>query len=138
MDMRSWLVGIIDGEGCFQITDQGIPVLTVMVSNRDRDLVEKCQAAAGGVGVVKHYPDAPHVPVSCWNVKAKSDLVKLVALLDATPLQGKKAVEYAIWREAVNVYRRRRAGGNHAARRAHNEPLSAQLACLRQKIRALR
>ena len=137
MDYLAWLVGVIDGEGCFQIDKRGIPSLTVMVSYADSGLVDKC-AAAAGVGIAKHYPNAPRVPVSSWVVKSKSDLMALVGLLDEYPLQGKKSIEYVVWREAVIRYQDRRTGGQAAARNVDNAPVTADLLGFRERLMALR
>ena len=136
MDFNSWLVGLIDGEGSFQINKRGIPSLTVMVSHRDAPIVDRCREVAG-VGRATHYPNA-RKPVSAWVVKSKDDLERMVTLLDAYPLQGKKQHEYRLWREAVALYRQRRVGGNLPLTAQHNAPITERLMALRVGIMSLR
>ena len=39
-----------------------------------------------------------------WYVTGKDDLQGLVAYFDRFPLRAKKARDYAVWKEAVEIY----------------------------------
>ncbi len=122
-----WLAGFIDGEGCFQIERRPHRGLvsyncSVAITLRadDRPLLAQI-AHRTGIGKVTDFDNArskiPNAnPISKWTVNSKADDLRLVAILDAHPMQSKKARDYAIWREAVHLwcalrFRPRRGGG---------------------------
>lgn len=52
-------------------------------------------------GTLHHYRPAGRNPIATWSIQSDRDRSRLVDLLDATPLRGKKAREYQAWRRAA-------------------------------------
>lgn len=108
-----WLAGFIDGEGCFTAHKRGpthksggyLVAFKIQLRADDLCILEEIQARTG-LGRIHSYPNtgSRSLPVAILSIGSKSDLARLVELLDAFPLRAKKARDYAIWREAVLDY----------------------------------
>jgi hypothetical protein len=105
-DLGPFLSGFIEGEGCFLITKQSRGTnhgcSMTLASRADDEALIRCLIRATGVGSLgrkaAHGTSKPQV---VWAVCAKSDCARLVEILDAYPLRGRKSWDYAIWRAAV-------------------------------------
>src|SRR5689334_15291323 len=110
MDFNSWISGFIDGEGSFNIraTERNTEcVFCVAVRDDDAEILQRIQAHLG-IGRIRltNPPSGCRTnanPQARWWVCSKADTAKLVAFLDAYPLQAKKRRDYEIWREAVEL-----------------------------------
>jgi hypothetical protein len=134
-----WAAGFIDGEGCFAIsrnTVRGVQSghrCRMNVRLRDDDIeVLNILAQHTGVGVVRHDKAAREGEnaQAVWEVMTKADCAVLCRILDAHPLRAKKARDYSIWREAVEVWKgvAGRNGGTGA------DPAQARLATLKEQL----
>lgn len=120
--LKSWAAGFIDGEGCFTIElkrhkdgrtlDESLcPKLGVHVRRDDEGSLKRLQRAIEDAGCLYRRPArkaSRHGSISkptseCYWHSMKS-LKAIVRLLDHYPLLGKKATDYALWREAVLIY----------------------------------
>lgn len=102
-----WIVGFIDGEGCFHIginkhSDlrsgfQILPELTVVQHERDLDLLYELRSTMG-CGVVRKN----HANRFCWRVRKLKNLVEvIIPFFDKYPLRSKKRIDYLKFREVV-------------------------------------
>jgi len=120
--LKSWAAGFIDGEGSFVIEAKRHrdgrcldvylrPKLTVQVRDDDEISLRNLQAAFEAAGYfyrrkkrkVSTFGSESKPTVECsWH--RMLDLTAVVRMLDAHPPLGRKANDYAIWREAVLVF----------------------------------
>jgi len=102
-----WIVGFIDGEGCFHIgiskhTDlrfgyQVLPELTVVQHQRDLDLLYELRSTMN-CGVVRRN----HGDRFCWRVRNLKNLTELIIpFFDKYPLKSKKSLEFIRFRKVV-------------------------------------
>ena len=115
-DFLLWLSGFIDGEGCFLINMKRwptgnvtyIPVFRLGLRADDAPMLF---AIVDAVGVGALYKNKPHGncpnPGLLWHVGALADTQALVNILDEHPLRTNKRHDYALWREAVQVFARK-------------------------------
>ena len=102
-----WIVGFIDGEGCFHVGIsrhddlrsgfQILPELTVVQHQRDLDLLFELRTTMN-CGVVRRN----HGDRFCWrvrNLKNLSDVI--IPFFDKYPLKSKKALDYIKFRKVV-------------------------------------
>ena len=102
-----WIVGFIDGEGCFHIGIsrhddlrsgfQVLPELTVVQHQRDLDLLFELRTTMN-CGVVRRN----HGDRFCWrvrNLKNLSDVI--IPFFDKYPLKSKKVLDYIKFRKVV-------------------------------------
>lgn len=105
-----WLAGFTDGEGSFDINrnPHGSYACRFAISLRIDDLpilqeIQRATAIGKIVFVEKYGTSAAQAR---WIVNNKTDCVALVEVFDCYPLRAKKARDFAIWREAVYVWRK--------------------------------
>ncbi len=95
-----WIVGFIDGEGCFHVGIsrhpevrfgyQILPELTVVQHQRDIDLLHRLRSAMK-CGVVRRN----HGDRYCWRVRNLKNLAEvIVPFFEKHPLHSKKAIEF--------------------------------------------
>jgi LAGLIDADG endonuclease len=106
VEIGAFLAGFIEGEGCFTISRQTRgygyrPAFTLAARADDGDLVRTLHAATNVGRITNRRAYRTSKPQKVWNVTAKSDCRRLVEILDAHPLIGRKADSYVLWREAV-------------------------------------
>jgi hypothetical protein len=106
-----WLAGFTDGEGCFRIktTNQGTYQCRFSIGLRadDAPILFEIQDRLGGIGTLCHSgKNNARQEQWRWEVNAKTHVAKLVDVYDAYPLRAKKAQDFAIWREAVQIWLR--------------------------------
>lgn len=116
-DELGWrLAGLVDGEGCFHITNSLGCVFVVGMRDDDRPFLELMQRSTGLGRINQVNPTALALsrrpgtkPQVHWRIGNYADARALVAILDQYPPLSKKARDYAIWREAVLTGSRERA-----------------------------
>ena len=102
-----WIVGFIDGEGCFHIgiskhSDmkigfQILPELTVVQHQRDIDLLYELRSTMN-CGVVRRN----HGDRFCWRVRNLKNLSEvIIPFFNKYPLRSKKNLEYLKFRKVV-------------------------------------
>ena len=102
-----WIVGFIDGEGCFHIgiskhSDlrmgyQILPELTVVQHQRDLDLLHELRSTMN-CGVVRRN----HGDRFCWRVRNLKNLTEvIIPLFDKYPLRSKKSLDFLMFRKVV-------------------------------------
>ena len=102
-----WIVGFIDGEGCFHIgiskhSDlrsgyQVLPELTVVQHQRDLDLLYELRSKMN-CGVVRRN----HGDRFCWRVRSLKNLTEIIIpFFDKYPLKSKKSIEFIKFRKVV-------------------------------------
>lgn len=114
MDLNSWAVGLIDGEGCFFIrcspTGKHIACcMTVQLRADDAPTIRKLQATLGGIGRLRFGapPSAQHrniKPHCGLFVSCKADAQQLRTFLQEHPLQSKKAQDAELWMQAAYLH----------------------------------
>lgn len=134
-----YVVGFIDGEGCFYISQSKHRTLRRHFDVRadfemelradDREIIERIQQVLGCGRIYyleyKRYDWLPHVKLKIGNIKGVCE--KLIPFFDKYPLQGKKAKVYKYFREAAFLIRDKK----HLSDRGYDRILK-----LREKIRA--
>jgi hypothetical protein len=105
--LTGFLAGFIEGEGCFSISRQPRNtnhrcVMSLSARDDDGALLEGLARSTALGRITRKRAPADLNPQVIWSVRAKADCVRLIELLDAYPLRGRKSVDYAIWRTAVS------------------------------------
>jgi hypothetical protein len=80
-----WLAGILEGEGCFSISQTG--TVQVRVAMTDEDVVRRCQAVTG-IGVILQQRQQQRQQMWRWSVNRARDVIDLLALV--RPLMGQR------------------------------------------------
>ena len=104
-----WLVGFIDGEGCFHVgiskhpelkfNYQILPELTVVRHKRDLALLYKIRSTIG-CGVVRRN----HGDKYCWRVRKLENLINvIVPFFEKHPLKSKREVEFRKFAKVVRL-----------------------------------
>jgi hypothetical protein len=105
----AWLAGLIDGEGCFTIQHDRRDGsyrchFALKLRADDGPLLEAlCERTALGQ-IYREGRRPPSRPCLSWRISSRPDCVALAALLERTPPQSKKARDFEIWRQAVDVW----------------------------------
>jgi hypothetical protein len=103
-DWADFLAGFWTAEGSTGIHRNGqgfIPKAHISVRADDQTLLRELQARTS-VGTFYLSPGrANSSPTATWMIRKGEDLAAFVAILDACPPRGRKAREYAIWRQAA-------------------------------------
>ncbi len=118
-----WIVGFIDGEGCFHIGTskhpqvrfghQILPELTVVQHQRDIALLHRIRSTMN-CGVVRRN----HGERFCWRVRDLKNLAEvIVPFFESHPLHSKKAIEFRKFARVV----RKMAKGDHLTERGFHE-----------------
>jgi hypothetical protein len=111
-----YVAGLVDGEGCFIIKAKRpradfSPALRIEMHKADRPLLEHIQGQVGGTLKERTSPSRGGNTV-LLEIVSREDCLRVIEILDAAPLRGRKKADYAVWREFVTWW---------AARR-HNDP----------------
>jgi len=104
-----WIVGFIDGEGCFHVGIskhpevrfgyQILPELTVVQHISDIQLLYKLKSAMG-CGVVRRN----HADRYCWRVRDLKNLAEIIVpFFERYNLKSKKAVEFRKFAKVVKI-----------------------------------
>lgn len=102
-----WIVGFIDGEGCFHVgiskhSDlksgyQVLPELTVVQHQRDIDLLYELRSVMN-CGVVRRN----HGDRFCWRVRSLRNLTEtIIPFFEKYKLRSKKAIEFLKFKDVV-------------------------------------
>jgi hypothetical protein len=102
-----WIVGFIDGEGCFHVGIsrhddlrsgyQILPELSVVQHQRDIDLLYELRSVMK-CGVVRRN----HGDRFCWRVRSLKNLTEIVVpFFETYPLKSKKEIEFLRFRDVV-------------------------------------
>ncbi|MGH2983437.1 MAG: LAGLIDADG family homing endonuclease [Solirubrobacterales bacterium] len=107
--LGGFLAGFLEGEASFNITRQAGWAnhrcrMTLCVRDDDRTLIASLAKATRIGSVTSQEARATSKPQVTWQVCAKSDCARLIEILDAYPLRGRKSYDYAIWRAAVRFW----------------------------------
>ena len=105
----NWLVGFIDGEGCFHVGiskhpelkfgHQILPELTVVQHERDLALLHKIRSVMA-CGVVRRN----HGDRYCWRVRSLDNLVNVILpFFEKNPLRSKKSIEFQKFAKVVRL-----------------------------------
>lgn len=111
-EIGCYLVGFIDGEGCFVIAKSptGYRCAFVIKLRADDRRVLEWLCAKTGLGFVAmaHGTDGRQVGNRCpqvrWEINRKADVIALRELLETYRLQSKKLRDYEIWAQAVDLW----------------------------------
>jgi hypothetical protein len=102
----AFLAGFLEGEACFSISRQSRNTnhrcsMTLTARADDRSLLRSL-AAATALGSLATQPPRgrSHTQVA-WTIGSKADCQRLIELLTAYPLRGRKSLDYAIWSAAA-------------------------------------
>lgn len=121
-DFGHWFAGLVDGEGCFYIGNNGCVFLINMRAD-EGPMLEEIRDELG-LGRI-HYrvgTDGSLRNPSCrYEVSKKKECVALTHLFDEFPLRSKKARDYQVWREAAIAHQN---GAHPSAIRFYAEDLA--------------
>ncbi len=120
MNITSWAIGMIEGDGSLAITYKmasrnGLryyyyhPYLIVQLRADDSKVISKLEETIGvkGYSDIRPRQNRPNYhsnPTICSSWSSKKALMAIIHLIDRHPFIGKKAKEYPLWREAVKLY----------------------------------
>lgn len=120
-ELGNRLAALADGEGCFYIGRKRATLTRLRIRPNARD-VYYCAFAVKmrrdelpfldrmrnelGLGVIRagraaRDEERNNRPWCRWEIAKKSEVARLIAIVDAFPLWSKKQRDYAIWREAA-------------------------------------
>ena len=116
MDIKSWAVGYIDGEGSLAMSSRKsgsgrtyhFPRLIIQVRADDEGAIQKVIQAIGIQPFLTHRIASTRT----WNTKptiqvvwhSKEQLAQVINFFSHYPLQSKKAEEYELWKQTVDLY----------------------------------
>jgi hypothetical protein len=107
-DWPGFVAGFFTAEGTLGITKNNNGLLPrAAIATREDDfplLLDICDRV--GAGRLWREATSPQgrSPAACWSIRDKEGLQRLVELFEHHRLRGRRAREFAIWREAVGVY----------------------------------
>ena len=104
----NWLAGFIAGEGCFRIASQKqgnwyAPSFHLKLRDDDKAILDECARRVGG-RVYRMPAYKTSNPGARWCCQSRADCIALASVLDNYPLRNRKAAEYVVWREALDIY----------------------------------
>jgi hypothetical protein len=104
----NWLAGLIDGEGSFSIRRQNRAgyraSLAVALRDDDGAILEEIKVRLGLGCIYRTGRSGNSNPRCTWEVHSRTDVRKLVEILDEYPLRGNEAADYVVWRRAVELW----------------------------------
>lgn len=119
-DFGHWLSGFVDGEGCFFLrVNRGGPVASLMIALRADDsaiLYSICSYLGCGsvIGHKLRVASGAKTPMMEFKVGKIADLFHRIAPhFERYPLRAKKARDFRIWKEAVDLCWRVRQRRRH-------------------------
>jgi hypothetical protein len=99
-ELLHYLGGFFSGEGCFGLTDRQARI--VIRTRRDDRLLLSAFAEGLGLGSVCDVrANPPLSPVAVWHVTGARQMGRVVEVLDACSLRGRKLRQYRAWRPAA-------------------------------------
>ncbi len=112
-----YIIGFIDGEGCFCVSaskhktlrrrKEIRPQFEIELRIDDQEILERIQATLGCGNIYtlnyKRYDWAPHVKFKVTRIRDLTEVI--IPFIDTFPLQAKKAQVYALWRTVVLMVR---------------------------------
>lgn len=112
-----YIIGFIDGEGCFCVSASKHKTLKHHMEIRpqfeielridDQKILERIQATLGCGNIYtlnyKRYDWAPHVKFKITRIRDLTEVI--IPFIDTFPLQAKKSQVYALWRIIVRMVR---------------------------------
>jgi hypothetical protein len=93
---KGWLIGFVEGEGCFFVVKTGYPRFTI--SQADKDILIKIKEFFG-CGVV--YLSSSKNRVYEYRMTKIKDLPKLIAFFDNKLITKAKIEQFNKWKEVV-------------------------------------
>lgn len=106
---RAFFAGFVAGDGSFVIRPNNAGAswccgLQVKLRADDTPLLTAMRDWSGGGQLSPAPARGGSQPQTTWMVARRADCVTVAAILDSSPLLGKKAREFEIWRQAVEVW----------------------------------
>jgi len=135
-----WIVGFVDGEGCFHVSInkneelrfnyQILPELTVVQHESDLNLLHTLRSVMG-CGVVRRN----HGDRYCWRVRKLDNLSKIIIpFFEKHPLKSKKAVAFKKFAHIVRLMQKK----EHLTKDGFNRIVKTALSMNRQKRKEIR
>jgi hypothetical protein len=107
----NWLAGFTDGEGCFGIYHVGGVAkrtfrcnFQIKLRSDDRAILREIQEKIGVGCLYENQYKANVHPITMFTVQSKPDCIILRDLFEEFPLRAKKATDFKIWSEALNLW----------------------------------
>jgi hypothetical protein len=118
----AWLAGFADGEGCFMLVQkrqdvqQGGKIVRYDVigvqpwfqlglrADDHAVLLTLSEVFGGCVNYARRADGDARRARQIWTVSGKADLQRLVDYFERFPLRTKKARDFEVWRQAVDIY----------------------------------
>ena len=107
-----WIVGFVDGEGCFHIALNKLPKMTVgwqvlpefriVQHQRDISLLEKIQKYFGFGSVQRNHGDRQE-----FRVRGMENLEKIISFFKEHPLQSVKRHDFEIFCQVLEMMKRK-------------------------------
>jgi hypothetical protein len=85
-DTWAWFAGLVEGEGCFDVS--GIRSYRLRIGMTDRDVIERASALAGGN--VCHTPDPRPASQDCWTVRTPVARLRTDVIENIGPWLGER------------------------------------------------
>ena len=104
---KQYLIGFIEGEGCFQI--QKIKdntyrfTMTINLKGSEEILIKKIKKGFLNTGKIYKY-DHHDYPSIRYVIYSLPDIIWLINFLGKNPFQGNKQHAYQIWKTAAELY----------------------------------
>ena len=99
-----WIAGMIDGDGCFQMTKNSSHYscsFNLMQRNDNSAILQEIIKETK-IGYPQYLPKyKTSNPLFGWCIGSKNECLSLIHILDQYPLRAKKLQDYLIWKEAV-------------------------------------
>ena len=105
-DFFGWLIGFIEGEGCFTFLsgsekNQIVASFQLSLSIRDSDIIKKIHSKLG-MGKIHYATQRQSKSIRIRVTKIK-DIKKLINILDRFQFRTKKEHDYILWKKGVDI-----------------------------------
>jgi LAGLIDADG endonuclease len=106
---RAFFAGFVAGDGSFSIKPNNAGAswcccLQVKLRADDTPLLTAMRSWSGAGQLSPASARGGSHPQTAWMIGRQAECLKVAAILDSSPLIGKKAREFQIWREAVELW----------------------------------